>query len=230
MYIQGIRELCRLSMLTPIEVTDLRPMREIVHEKLRAAIMKGHLASGDRLIESQLAKQLGVSRTPVREALCMLEQESLAVAIPRRGTIVVSLKKEEAMDIYDIRGVLEGLAARLAAHRATSSEVVELREKLERMRPLPENLTCYMVVHAEFNSILIRASCSQRIETLLASFAGQLRSLRGISLATPERQSQAWKEHNLIVDAIEERDAELAELLARRHVGNAKAAYLLQWE
>lgn len=219
-----------MSILTPIEITDLRPMREIVHEKLRAAIMKGHIASGERLIESQLAKQLGVSRTPVREALCMLEQESLAVAIPRRGTIVVSLNKEEAMDIYEIRAVLEGLAARLAAHRASPNEIFELRERLERMRPLPENLTSYMAVHAEFNSILVRASRSARTEHLLASFAGQLRNLRGISLATPERQSQAWKEHNLIVDAIETRDAELAELLARRHVGNAKAAYLVQWE
>ncbi len=218
-----------MSVLTPVEVTDLRPIRDIVHEKLRTAIMRGHLASGERLFDTQLAKQLGVSRTPVREALRMLEQEALIVVTPRRGTIVCSLKQEDAIEIYNIRSVLEGLALRLAAENITALEVAELRAKLEKMRPLPEYLGGYMVVHAEFNSILIKASRSPRIEQLVGSFTGQLRNLRGISLATPLRQALAWKEHCAIVDAVEARDAELAELLARRHVENAKAAYLEQW-
>ena len=218
-----------MSVLTPVEVTDLRPIRDIVYEKLRTAIIAGHLASGERLFDTQLAKQFGVSRTPVREALRMLEQEDLIVVTPRRGTIVSSLKQEDGVEIYNIRSVLEGLAVRLAAGNITPSEIVELRDKLEKMRPLPENLAGYMAVHAEFNSVLIKASRSPRILQLLGSFTGQLRNLRGISLATPDRQLLAWKEHCAIVDAVEARDAELAELLARKHVENAKAAYLKQW-
>ncbi|KAF0193722.1 MAG: transcriptional regulator GntR family [Bacillota bacterium] len=217
-----------MSELTPVEVTDLRPIRDIVHEKLRTAIMRGELPSGERLFDTQLAKQLGVSRTPVREALRMLEQEALIVVTPRRGTIVYRLKQEDAIEIYNIRSVLEGLALRLAAQNITHQEIVQLREKLEKMRPLPENLAGYMAVHVEFNSIIIGASRSPRIEQLVASFASQLRNLRGISLTTPERQLLAWKEHCAIADAIESRDAELAEMLARRHVERAKEAYLMQ--
>ncbi|MBS3938994.1 MAG: GntR family transcriptional regulator [Peptococcaceae bacterium] len=218
-----------MSVLTPVDITDLRPIRDIVHEKLRTAILRGHLPSGERLFDTLLAKQLGVSRTPVREALRMLEQEALIVVTPRRGTIVSSLKQEDAVEIYNLRAVLEGLALRLAADNITPHDISALREKLEKMRPLPENLAGYMAVHAEFNSILIRASRSPRIEQLVASFTGQLRNLRGISLTSPSRQVSAWKEHCAIVDAIELGDAELAEFLARRHVENAKAAYLEQW-
>jgi len=218
-----------LSVLTPVEVTDLRPIRDIVHEKLRTAILKGHLPSGERLFDTQLATQFGVSRTPVREALRMLEQEALIVVTPRRGTIVSSLKQEDAVEIYNIRAVLEGLAVKLAAQNITPQQIVQLREKLEKMRPLPENLEGYMAVHAEFNSVLIGASRSPRILQMVSSFASQLRNLRNISLTTPARQLLAWKEHCAIIDAVESKDAELAELLARRHVENAKAAYLVQW-
>lgn len=214
--------------LSPVELTDLRPIRDIVYDSLREAIVKGRLAAGERLVESQLAEQLGVSRTPVREALRMLEQDGMAVAIPRRGTVVAGLKREDAIEIYNIRAVLEGLAARLAAVSITPEEISQLRGLLEQLNPALSGGEHYMKVHAQFNQILIRASRSPRIAQLLDTFSGQLGSLRGISLTTPERRMQAWKEHNAIVDALENRDSDLAEVLAKKHVENAKSAFMAQ--
>ena len=219
-----------MVVLTPVEPTDLRPIRDIVYESLRAAVMKAQLAPGDRLVETQLAEQLGVSRTPVREALRMLEQDGLVVTAPRRGTIVAGLRKEDAIEIYELRAVLEGLGARLAANNVTARELKQLRNRLEKMQPQPGPNAGYLRAHAEFNEILIGASRSKRVAQLIDTFAGQLRSLRGVSLSTRERQEQAWNEHVAIVDALESRDSQRAEELARQHVENAKWAYLEQWK
>ena len=219
-----------MIQFAPIVFTDLRPIRDIVYETLRSAVMNGHCVAGDRLVETQLAEQLGVSRTPVREALRMLEQDGLAVAVPRRGTVVAGLNKDDAIETYDLRAVIEGLSARLAATNITAREVKQLRGKLEKMRPQPGNHEGYMRAHAEFNTTIIGASRSHRIAQFIDTLSGQIRSLRGVSLATRERQEEAWKEHVAIVDALEARDAARAEALARQHVENAKWAFLGQWK
>ncbi|MDP3487149.1 MAG: GntR family transcriptional regulator [Bacillota bacterium] len=216
--------------LEPIDYSDLRPIRDIVYENLRSAIMKGQLKSGERLVENQLAEQLGVSRTPVREALRMLEQDGLAIALPRRGTVVAGLRREEAIEIYNIRGVLEGLVARLAAQYIYPEDIKQLREKLEKMRPNTKNVEGVLSVHAEYMSIIVSASRSPRIGQMLDNIFWQVRSLRGVSLTTPARQHQAWHEHIAIVDALEEHNPDKVEQIARQHVENAKIAFLAQLE
>lgn len=215
---------------TPIDPTDLRPIRDIVYESLRDAIMQGQCEAGERLVELQLAEQFSVSRTPVREALRMLEQDGLAVAVPRRGTVVSRLMQDDAIEIYDLRAVLEGLSARLAAERITEREIRQLRVRLQRMLPQSENRNLYMKAHAEFNEIIIAASRSLRVAQLINTFAGQLRGLRGVSLTSRERQEEAWREHEAIVDALERRDTTVAEALARQHVEHAKKAFLEQFK
>lgn len=212
----------------PIDPTDPRPIRDIVYATLRDALLQGHCEAGERLVETQLAQQLRVSRTPVREALRMLEQDGLAVAVPRRGTVVAKLKIDDAVEIYDLRAVLEGLCARLAAEQITERELKQLRGKLEKMRPHSANHKAYMKAHADFNQIIIAASRSERIALLIDTFAGQLRRLRGVSLASKERQEEAWKEHEAIVEALIARDSVRAEALARQHVEHAKRAFLDQ--
>ncbi|HHW27531.1 MAG TPA: GntR family transcriptional regulator [Firmicutes bacterium] len=216
--------------LTPVDITDPRPIRDIVHDILRSAIIGGRFVPGDRLVESQLAQQLCVSRTPVREALRMLVKDGFAVEIPRRGTVVAGLNRDDAIDIYDLRAVIEGLCARRAASNITARELRSLRNLLESMRPGSENREAYMKAHARFNAIIIGASRSHRIAQFIDNLAGQIRCLRGVSLTTQERQKQAWEEHAAIVEALAARDGERAEQLARQHAENAKKAFLLQWK
>ncbi|MBS4055118.1 MAG: GntR family transcriptional regulator [Thermaerobacter sp.] len=209
--------------LYPIEITDLRPIRDIVYESLRSAIMMGHLAPGERLVESEVADRLQVSRTPVREALRMLEKDGIAVSVPRRGTVVVGLKIEDALEIYNILSVLEGLVARLAAQNITPEEITALKE-LKRHKPPLGDFAEYARIFAEFNAILNRASRSERLIRLMDTYASQLSCLRYVSLDSPERQSASWDEHLGLIEAIEARDELLAEERAKQHVAKAMLA------
>jgi len=209
--------------LYPIEINDLRPIRDIVYESLRSAIMTGHLAPGERLVESEVADRLKVSRTPVREALRMLEKDGIAVSVPRRGTVVVGLKVEDALEIYNILSVLEGLVARLAASHITPEELRALKD-LKKSKPPLGDFAEYARIFAEFNAILNRASRSKRLISLMDTYASQLTCLRYVSLDSPERQSASWDEHLGIIEAIERRDGPLAELRAKQHVAHAMQA------
>ncbi|MBT9136221.1 MAG: HTH-type transcriptional repressor RspR [Firmicutes bacterium] len=209
--------------LSPIEITDLRPIRDLVYESLRSAIMKGHLEAGERLVESEIAERLQVSRTPVREALRMLEKDGIATSVPRRGTVVVGLKLEDAIEIYSILSVLEGLVAKLAAEHITQADLQLLQQLKAKKPPLGDFLE-YARIFAEFNDILNRASRSTRLMQLMETYASQLSCLRYVSLDTPERQSAAWDEHLTIIEAIEKRDGLLAEERAKQHVQNAMEA------
>jgi DNA-binding GntR family transcriptional regulator len=219
-----------VTELTPVDVTDLPLVADVVHEALRNAIIQGKLLPGERLVETQLAEQLGVSRTPVREALIMLVKDGLAVTIPRKGTIIAGLDRDDAVEIYDLREVIEGLNARRAATNITENELEELRYHLEKMRPQSGNHKAYIEAHIKFNSVIIGASRSKRIAQFMDTLSSQLRCLRGVSLATIGRQEESWKEHVQIVDALLARDAATAEALARQHVANARLAFLAQWK
>lgn len=219
-----------MVVLTPVDMADPRPIREIVYDTLRASVIEGRFVPGDRLVEAQVAQQLCVSRTPVREALRMLVKDGLAVEVPRKGTVVAGLNRDDAIDVYDLRAVIEGLCARRAANYITARELRSLRSLLENMRPGSENREAYMKAHARFNAVIIGASRSHRIAQFIDNLSGQIRCLRGVSLTTKERQIEAWKEHAAIVDALSEKDATTAEALARQHVENAKKAFLVQWK
>lgn len=209
----------------PIVATDLRSVRDLVYERLRLAIIEGQLEPGERLIESEVALRFGVSRTPVREALRMLEKDGIAHTMPRRGTVVAGFTVEAAIEIYTILSVLEGLVARLAATNITEQELAALH-KLTAQKPPPGSFATYVKVFAEMNDILNRASHSQRLTQLMDTFSGQLNCVRLVSLNTPQRQSQAWDEHLGIIEAIAAGDAHLAETRARKHVEGAREACL----
>lgn len=211
-----------------VDNNDLRPIREIVLHEIRNAIFEGKLNQGDRLIENNIAKCMGVSRTPVREALRQLEIEGLAVNVPRKGTLVKGISKEDAIEIYDIREVLEGLVSRLACLHITRIEIRRLKEIISIMEDcikISSNME-YIKAHNEYNEILLNASKNKRLIDRLETIYDYLKSLRRISLLTDERRLEAIKEHNDIVQAIETGDEELAEKVARIHVYNAKQAFI----
>ncbi|SDK89194.1 transcriptional regulator, GntR family [Clostridium cochlearium] len=211
-----------------IDANDPRPAREIILEELRSAIFDKKLKEGDRLVENNIAKSMGVSRTPVREALRQLEIEGLAINIARKGTLVKGISKEDIMEIYDIREVLEGLAVRGACLNISRKEIFRLKEIIEIMRKsINENDTDkYIKSHNEYNRIILDASKNKRLVSNLEYIYEYLKSMRKVTLSNEVRREKALLEHNSIVEAIEKGDEVLAEKLARDHVINAKNAFM----
>lgn len=211
-----------------IENTDLRPIREIVLQELRSAIFQNQLKPGDRLVENIIASSMGVSRTPVREALRQLEIEGLAVNVPRKGTLVKGISLEDAMEIYDLREVLEGLAVRLACLNISRVEIRRLKEIIGIMEinMKKDNYNEYIKAHNEYNEIILKASKNKRLLGQMDNIYEYLKSLRKVSLHNLDKRQGVLEEHIQIVNAIEEGNEILAEEAARIHVVNAKKRFM----
>lgn len=211
-----------------IDTNDPRSAREIILEELRVAIFDKKLQEGDRLVENNIAKSMGVSRTPVREALRQLEIEGLAINIPRKGTVVKGIGKEDIIEIYDIREVLEGLAVRGACLNISRKEILRLKEIIEAMRRgINENDTDkYIKSHNEYNRIILNGSKNGRLVSQLEYIYEYLKSMRKVTLSNEIRKEKALVEHKNIVEAIEKGNEVLAEKLAREHVVNAKTSFI----
>ncbi|SNT14284.1 transcriptional regulator, GntR family [Anaerovirgula multivorans] len=218
--------------LGPVEVYDLRPIREIVFQKLREAIIDGRIKKGEHLVESIVATKMSVSRTPVREALRQLEIEGLILNIPRKGAIVQGITKEDALDIYDLREVLEGLMARLACRNITEADINRLKGIIELMEEAinNENYDEFLVLHGEYNTIILNSSKNKRLQSTLKNLYEYLTGLRSISLFTKDRRMVALEEHKEIVYALEKKDEDHVETLTRMHIRKAKKAFLSNLE
>lgn len=214
--------------LEKIEVKDIRPIREIVYMNIREAILDGRFKEGDRLVETDISQAMGVSRTPVREALRQLEVEGLAVNIPRRGTIVKGLSIEDANQIYDIREVLEGLAARTACFNISRKNLLDLRQVVNQMdiSIKTNDMNEYNKLHEQFNSIIINSCGNSKVIDYLENINEYLINLRRISLETMEGRKSALKEHEMILEALEKGDGNLAENRTREHIKNAKERFI----
>ena len=143
--------------LEKIKITELRPMSEIIYEKLRQAILEEKFKAGERLIETTIADLLGVSRTPIREAFKQLEADGLIKSIPRKGVIVQGVSLEDALEIYEIREALEGMASRLACKRISKEELQEIRSIITSMETSieDENDKEYKKLHIIFNNKIL---------------------------------------------------------------------------
>ncbi|WP_315074999.1 GntR family transcriptional regulator [uncultured Clostridium sp.] len=207
-----------------IESTDLRPIREIVLERLRKAIMNGSFQPGDRLVETAIAEGMGVSRTPVREAFRQLEIEGLAENVPRRGTIVKGISKTDILEIYEIREVLEGLVFRLACTNISESELLGLKEKISEMEQCIDNndIKEYWRLHGEFHDVILYWSKNNRLIDQMKQIYEYLSKLRNFTLVMNKRRKVAMEEHKALIKAFEKKDEVLAEQIGREHTINAK--------
>jgi DNA-binding GntR family transcriptional regulator len=234
--------------LKPIKFDQYKPLREIVYESLREAILQGKLKPGERLMEIQLAEELGVSRTPVREAIRKLELEGLLVMAYRKGVYVTDVKARDIIDILEIRAVLEGLAAALAAERITAEELEEIELILHQHKfinsspkflkggnqwddfSLPadyeRNLAHMVEIDTKFHDLIYKASRNKRLEQIITLLKTQIQHFRTTSLAQPGRTRVATEEHKKILEAISERNVFLAQELAQKHIENAEEALL----
>lgn len=190
---------------------------------VRTAVLKGDFPPGQRLSEPELARELGVSRTPVREALRALEREGLLQRTPGRGIVVVDITPDDVDEIYTIKSVLEGVAVRLACRRATDKEIERLYRFTDEMQALADkdDIAAYAAVSREFHAALIRAARSRPLSEVYRLVDAPIQRLRVFALAQPGRPRASVREHRAILDAIARRDPEAAEALIRTHVGGA---------
>ncbi|MDI3534010.1 MAG: hypothetical protein PWQ82_375 [Thermosediminibacterales bacterium] len=210
--------------LNSIKLDNYKPLREVVFETLREAIISGDLEPGERLMEMQLADEMGVSRTPVREAIRKLELEGLVVMIPRKGAYVADLSLKDAADVFEIRGSLEGLAASLAAERITDEEIEQLERLLVQIRECIErgDLEGIIEKDAEFHDNLFKAARNEKLTQMINNLREHINRYRISSLTYLHRATEMFKEHTKIVEAISERNAELAAKLTRKHIENVE--------
>ena len=199
------------------------PIREQVVSNLRKAIIKGQFQPGERLIERELCELMDVSRTSIREALRQLEAEGLLANIPNKGMVVGTLSRAEAEDIYQVRAVLEELAARLYAEHATEEGIEALRKGLQAIEEAYQQTDGYALLKAKdlFYDILLRGCGNKTVAPLLLLLHDRIAFLRTLSLSDPDRPAQSVEEMRRIFSAIEQRDPEQAALACREHVQNA---------
>ncbi|HOM97153.1 MAG: GntR family transcriptional regulator [Synergistota bacterium] len=216
------------KFIEPIQYNDFRPVRELVLERLREAILNRTLKPGDRIVEAELAQVFNVSRTPVREALRVLEAEGLLRRIPRKGLFVRGITREDVVEIYSIRIALESLAVSIAVERITPVEISRLAKLVDQMKKYTESKESDKLfsVCQEFNDILVRASRMPRLIKLVKVYMEYLEQFRAISMAKHERQVAALREHEEILRAVVNRNPQEAEMAVKRHLRGALEAFL----
>lgn len=218
--------------LMPLRLDSYQPLREVVCETLRDAIRRGLLKPGERLMEIQLAEELGVSRTPVREAIRRLELEGYVIMMPRRGTYVATLSIRDINEVFEIRTSLESLSSGLAAERVTDEELEQLQRLLVKNGAYIESGDMDKIVKtdAEFHDLLYKASRNQRLVGIISNLREQLTRFRTMSMSFPGRLKATLEEHRLIVEAIAQGDVRAARKAAEHHMEKSEQTLLASME
>lgn len=212
--------------------SDLRivpkPVRQQAEAALRQAIISGKFAPGEHLSDRVVCEVLGASRSIVREAIRLLEAEGLVTVIPHRGTFVAYLTAAEAAQIYEVRGVLEGLAGEAFATRASDEERQELRavfEQFARTKPDAGN-TVLLELKQRFYAVLLKGTRNDYVARMLDQIFNRNMQLRATSMSEPGRLPRTIDELRRIVEATERRDGEESSAACRAHVQSAAAVAL----
>ncbi len=207
--------------LRPLETSAA--LKDRVYGALRNAITSMDIYSGDeppRLDERSLAEDLGVSRTPIREALSRLAQEGLVEMIPRKGTFVARKNKQEILEIISVWAALESMAARLATQVATNSEIGQLRKlfvTFEGSNRPQAHIDEYSDTNIQFHQLIISLGKNDLLQQMADALFVHMRAIRVQTITERDRADRSIIDHLHIIEAIEARDTELAERLVREH-------------
>lgn len=205
------------------EVTDKFSLRGRVFHRLREDILSGKYKEGDELKEVAIGEELGVSRTPVREAFRQLELEGLIQIIPNKGAYVTGITEKDVKDIYMIRSLLEGLCARWACEHITENQMEEMEENiyLSKFHAQKGHLEQLAELDNRFHEILYEACNSKMLEHQLRDFHEYVLRVRKKTLSNANRGPKSNEEHEMLMEAIKAKDADKAEKLANMHMINA---------
>ncbi|NLY42778.1 MAG: GntR family transcriptional regulator [Clostridiaceae bacterium] len=210
--------------LSKVNFNDYKPLREIIFDSLREAIIMGELKPGERLMEIQFAEKMGVSRTPVREAIRKLELEGLVTMVPRKGAYVAELSLKDLVDVLEVRGALDSLASELAAQRIKKDELRDLKNIARQFAQYMEknNVQGLIKKDVEFHELIYNASRNEKLVHIARNLKEQIHRFRVVYLKDYSSPKELVKEHNDICQAIETGDAKLAGELAYEHVKHQK--------
>ncbi|MEH0108847.1 GntR family transcriptional regulator [Tersicoccus sp. MR15.9] len=205
------------------------PLREQVIAALRRAILDFDLKPGQRLVERELIERLGVSRTTIREALRELTSEGLVTVVPHRGAMVSAPSLTDAADLYEVRASLESLVTQRFVERATDNDVERLRATVDDLAAISdENHDIRTILRAKdrFYTVLVAGARSAALQQLLEGIQARVQVLRATSLSEAGRAPEAVRELRAVLDAIADRDADLAARRCAEHVRNAAVTAL----
>lgn len=213
-----------------LEMNEDLPLRDVVFNTLRRAILTGEMSPGERLMEIHLANQLGVSRTPVREAIHMLELEGLVVIIPRRGAEVASITEDGMKDVLEVRRALDVLCAELACDRITQAQIEELHHACIAFEEAASggDITEIAACDVAFHDIIMNATGNARLVQLINNLSEQMYRYRFEYIKDSGIYPQLMDEHRQICDSIANRDRNAAAHAAGVHIDNQRCAILRQ--
>lgn len=198
------------------------PLRDVVFNTLREAILKGELKPGERLMELQLASKLGVSRTPIREAIRMLQQEGLAVTIPRRGAEVAKMTEKNMEDVLQIREALEILAVQLACEKVTEEQLSQLKEAVEGFERAVKTGDLKQIAQSDidFHDKIYEAADNPKLVNLLNNIREQIYRYRVEYLKEEENYPNLIEEHRKIFEGLKSRDKNFVTEMTEKHLTN----------
>ena len=203
-------------------MNEYLPLRDVVFNTLRRAIITGEFAPGERLMEISLANRLGVSRTPVREAIRKLELEGLVIMIPRKGAQVAKITEKSLRDVIEIRCVLEEFAASLACERITEEGKEKLKEAHRQFVEAAQTNDIIDIVEKDeqFHDAIFQATCNDRLITIINNLREQFCRYRMEYVKDIEQHSVLVTEHEQLLHAIFNQDSETAKQIMRTHLKN----------
>ena len=209
-----------------VNMNEYLPLREVVFNTLRQAILRGELKPGERLMEIALSNRLGVSRTPVREAIRMLELEGLVIMIPRKGAQVAQITEQDMIDVLEVRLGLEELAVRFACERITDEELEKLGEAVQEFEKSITNADLSALAEADvkFHEIIYQATHNQRLVQIINNIREQMYRYRIEYLKDVESRKRLLKEHYAIWAALKNRDKDNAVKYICTHIVNQQEA------
>jgi DNA-binding GntR family transcriptional regulator len=201
-----------------IRIDDHRTLRERILFTIRAAIVNGQIPPGTRIMEPELAERFGISRTPIREAIRQLESEGLISVIPRRGAIVASISPQDIANFYELKMILEGHAARLAAKNLTENDLTKMETVNRQIEAASakKNLSRVLDLHNEFHEIFLRACGNDILHAIVQNLVKQFQRFRLIPVM-PGKIKGSVRQHVEIIEAFRRKDAARAEKLVRKN-------------
>lgn len=205
-----------------VNMNEYLPLRDVVFNTLRQAILKGELTPGERLMEIQLADRLGVSRTPIREAIRKLELEGLVLMIPRKGAEVAKISEKSLRDVLEVRRSLEELAIELACQRMSEDEVTQLEEAQVNFRQAVESKDVMKIAETDehYHDIIYFGTGNSRLVQILNNLREQMYRYRLEYIKDEDKRQVLLVEHDNILKAVRSRHVAEAKAAIREHIDN----------
>lgn len=205
-----------------VNLNEYLPLRDVVFNTLREAILKGEFQPGERLMEKQLAEKMGVSRTPIREAIRKLELEGLVMMVPRKGAEVAQITEKDLKDVLEVRATLEALAVRLACDKMTDEDMKRMSEVNAAFKvvAMSKDVDGVIAKDIEFHDVIFQSTKNDKLIQIINNLREQIYRFRVEYILKMGDYSPLVKEHDEIVNAIRNRNVKEAQALAEKHIEN----------